>query len=63
MAKFDKETNDEIFPAIQKKIFDQVEIKKMTIDIDSTVITRYGDQEYASKGNNPGKRGKKSHHT
>ncbi len=60
--RFDKELNDSIFPALQRKIFDQVQVKKMTIDIDSTVITRYGTQEYATKGYNPEKRGKVSHH-
>ena len=60
--KFDKDLNADIFPQIQKKIFEQVRIKKMTIDIDSTVITRYGNQESAVKGYNPSKKGKHSHH-
>ncbi|HMQ06467.1 MAG TPA: hypothetical protein PKC30_04150 [Saprospiraceae bacterium] len=34
----------------------------MTIDIDSTVITRYRTQEYTPKGYNPEKRGRVSHH-
>lgn len=60
--KFNRTMNDNIFPIAQKHLFDQVDIKKMTIDIDSTVITRYGDQEYAKKGYNKGKKGKVSHH-
>lgn len=59
--KFDKELNDKVFPAIQKRVFEQIAIKKMTIDIDSTSITRYGEQELARKGYNPGQRGKASH--
>lgn len=59
--KFDKELNQKTFPKIQKKIFEQVGLEKMTVDIDSTVITRYGKQENASKGYNPGNKGKHSH--
>ena len=60
--KFDRELNDEVFPAVQKMIFDKIGIKKMTIDIDSTVITRYGKQEYATRGYNPSNKGRVSHH-
>ncbi|WP_187647223.1 hypothetical protein [Nitrosophilus labii] len=34
----------------------------MTIDLDSTVITRYGNQEGAKVGYNPKKPGRPSHH-
>lgn len=37
-------------------------IKKLTIDIDSTVISRYGEQEGACVGYNPQKQGRTSHH-
>jgi hypothetical protein len=37
-------------------------IGKMTIDVDSTVITRYGQQEGAEVGYNPHKPGRASHH-
>lgn len=60
--KWDKSINDDIFPALQKRIFSQVSVDKMTVDIDSTVITRHGHQEHAVKGYNPEKRGKPSHH-
>lgn len=59
--KFDKGINDQIFPIIQREVFKQVRIKKMTIDIDSTVITRYGSQEHAVKGYNPERKGRVSH--
>ncbi len=34
----------------------------MTLDVDSTVITRHGEQEGAVRGYNPGRRGRPSHH-
>ena len=34
----------------------------ITVDFDSTVITRYGDQQGSAKGYNPNKRGRNSHH-
>jgi len=61
-AKFDVELNNEIFPPMMKHLFDQIEIKQMTVDIDSTVITRYGTQEEARKGYNPQKKNRASHH-
>lgn len=61
-SKFDVETNDKIFPSLMKYIIGLVPIKYHTIDIDSTVITRYGEQEEAKKGYNPEKRGRPSHH-
>jgi hypothetical protein len=42
--------------------FDKVVLDKMTVDIDSTVITRYGEQEHAEVGYNPQKQGRRSHH-
>lgn len=59
--KFDKELNDSLFPVIQREVFKQVLLKKMTVDIDSTVITRYGSQEHAKKGYNPEHKGRASH--
>lgn len=59
--KFDVDRNDRIFPPLMKYILAQIPIRYMTIDIDSSVITRYGNQECAIKGYNPGKRGRPSH--
>lgn len=59
--KFDVERNDRVFPRLMKHILEQVPIRYMTLDIDSSVITRYGNQECAIKGYNPGKRGRPSH--
>ena len=60
--KWNQELNDSFFPAVQEKIFEHVGIKRITVDIDSTVITRYGNQEQAAKGYNPEKKGAVSHH-
>ena len=61
-GKYDLERNNDIFPKIMRQWFKQQSIKKMTIDIDSTVITRYGLQELSEKGYNPKKKGARSHH-
>jgi hypothetical protein len=60
--KFSIERNDEVFPSVMKYWFEQIHLRKMTVDIDSTVITRYGHQEEARKGYNPQKQGRASHH-
>ena len=60
--KFDMEKNSEIFPILQQKFLSQLNVGELTIDLDSTVITRYGEQEGAKKGYNPKKRGRNSHH-
>ena len=60
--KFSQGLNDEIFPNIQDWFFRQLEVDNLTIDFDSTVITRYGEQEGSAKGYNPNKRGRNSHH-
>lgn len=61
-AKFDISMNDEIFTSLQSHWFDNIKVGKLTIDIDSTVLTRYGKQEGATVGYNPTKRGRPSHH-
>ena len=60
--KFNIEKNSEIFPILQQKFLSQLDVGSLTIDLDSTVITRYGEQEGAKKGYNPKKPGRNSHH-
>jgi hypothetical protein len=60
--KFSVERNDEVFPEVMKYWFEQIHLPRMTVDIDSTVITRYGNQKEAKKGYNPQKQGRVSHH-
>ena len=51
-----------IFASLQQKFLSHVDVGALTIDLDSTVITRYGNQEGAKKGYNPKKMGRNSHH-
>lgn len=60
--KFDDKLNAKIFWPIMKFVFSKVNIAHMTIDLDSSVITRYGKQEKAEVGYNPQKKGRPSHH-
>lgn len=38
-------------------------LTRVTRDLDSTVLTRHGEQAGASRGSNPGRRGRPSHHS
>lgn len=60
--KFSWEKNEEIFASLQQKFLSQIDVGALTIDLDSSVITRYGNQEGARKGYNPKKMGRNSHH-
>ena len=60
--KHDVNLNDEIFLQYGKAWFEKVWLDKHTVDIDSTVITRYGSQGGVRVGYNPKKRGRGSHH-
>lgn len=60
--RFTTELNDHLFNDLMKKWWDRMRLKKMTIDIDSTVVTRHGNQEGAEIGYNPTKKGRPSHH-
>jgi hypothetical protein len=42
-------------------LFGQLSLNGITLDLDFTVMTRYGAQESAARGYNPGKRGRASH--
>jgi hypothetical protein len=59
--KFDYEKNTEVFTRLNRWFFNQLTFDNYTLDVDSTVLTRYGDQEGARKGYNPKKRGRNSH--
>lgn len=60
--KFDVELNDEIFIELNRWWFTKLKVKYHTVDIDSTVITRYGSQDGVEVGYNPRKPGRGSHH-
>lgn len=61
-AKFDQATNQRVSDYFYSWIFDNFKFDNFTLDIDSSVMTRYGEQEGAKKGYNPAKRGRCSHH-
>lgn len=61
-SKFDRERNDKVFTQINHYWFSRLKINHITLDFDSTVITRYGSQEGVAKGYNPTKKGRGSHH-
>ena len=60
--KFDQGTNERVYGSLYRWLFGQLQLDGLTLDLDSTVMTRYGFQEGASRGYNPTKRGRASHH-
>lgn len=60
--KFDEQLNARLFWPIMKQVLSKVAIRYMTIDLDSSVVTRYGKQQKAEVGYNPAKKGRPSHH-
>ena len=61
-GKFSQARNTEIFPELQRWFFSQINIGAVTVDFDSTVIEREGNQEGSAKGYNPNRKGRNSHH-
>lgn len=60
--KFTPSLNHSVFIELNSWFFEQLQFDNYTLDVDSSVITRYGEQEGAKKGYNPTKRGRNSHH-
>lgn len=60
--KFSWKRNTEVFVPAQKWFIDNLKIKNVTIDFDSSVITRYGEQQGSKVGYNAHKPGRASHH-
>jgi len=60
--KFDFETGSNFFLEVYSWIFSQLRFDNFTLDVDSSVWTRYGKQEGARRGYNAKKRGRPSHH-
>ena len=61
-GKFNQVTNQKVSGYFYSWIFDNFKFDNFTLDIDSSVMTRYGSQQGAKKGYNPNKRGRASHH-
>ena len=60
--KFDQSTNQMVFERLYQRFFEWITFDNITLDVDSTVLTRYGEQEGSAKGYNPRKPGRASHH-
>lgn len=62
-SRFDMLANERVQAEAYRWFFGKIAaLKQITLDIDSTVITRHGEQEGATRGYNPGRRGRASHH-
>lgn len=61
-SKFAHAKNLRVSEYFYSWIFDNFKLDNLTLDIDSSVMTRYGVQEGAKKGYNPVKKGRPSHH-
>ncbi len=60
--KFTQATNERVLGALYRWLFAQLAVDGLTLDLDSTVMTRYGQQDGAARGYNPTKPGRASHH-
>ncbi len=60
--KFTQAKNHNISQYFYSWIFDNFNFDNFTLDIDSSIMTRYGVQDGAKKGYNPNKKGRPSHH-
>lgn len=61
-GKFTQKTNQEVGHHFFNWFFQNININYFTLDIDSSVVTRYGAQDGSKKGYNPKKKGRNSHH-
>jgi len=60
--KFDLPTTFAVFGGLYRWFFSNLKFDNFTLDIDSSVLTRYGNQQGAAKGYNKHKPGRKSQH-
>lgn len=60
--KFSWKRNTETFVPLQRWMFNQIHQDNLTLDLDSSVMTRYGEQQGSRRGYNPQKPGRNSHH-
>jgi hypothetical protein len=61
-GKFTQGMNQRVFTLMYQWFFHGLRFDNYTLDVDSSVLTRYGDQEGSRPGYNPKKPGRKSHH-
>ena len=50
--KFDLATNQKVFTGLYQWFFKNLQFNNLTLDVDSTIHTRYGTQQGAKKGYN-----------
>lgn len=60
--KFTAAMNHAVFTELYSWFFEQMQFDNYILDVDSSVITRYGEQQGSKKGYNPKKPGRNSHH-
>jgi hypothetical protein len=60
--RFTQASSQDVMDSLYRWLFGQISIDGITLDLDSTVMTRYGAQQGSAKGYNPAKRGRMSHH-
>jgi len=60
--KFGQSDNQRVFTELFNWFFKQIKLDNYTLNLDSTIMTRYGNQQGAKKGYNPKKPGRNSHH-
>ena len=62
-GRFDMLRHERVQASVYRWFFDTVStLCSITLDMDSTVVTRHGQQQGAARGYNPNKRGRLSHH-
>jgi hypothetical protein len=58
-GRFDMLANERVQGEAYRWFFDPITaLKRVTLDVDSTVITRHGNQNDAARGDNPNRRGR-----
>src|SRR6266536_2750915 len=62
IKSFSESRSHQFFIDLYSWFFEQLQFDNYTLDVDSSVITRYGEQEGSKNGYNPTKRGRNSHH-
>ena len=61
-GKFTQSVNQRVSDHFYRWIFSNFHFDNFTLDLDSSVLTRYGNQQGAKRGYNPAKKGRRSHH-
>ena len=61
-GKFTQHINQQSWASFFQLVFQNLNLNYFTLDIDSSVITRYGEQEGAKKATIPKKKEEASHH-